>query len=310
MFSYLAYGLHLVSELELPELLPYAEETPAADVTILRKNLSPLPLEVENPGLWISFLEEGIRLDWVEVGAFFVREGREIIVSPHAGVSEEIVRLPLLGVVLGILLHQRGQLTLHASAVSVRGTAVAFVGEKGAGKSTMAAAMQRRGHALLTDDVLAVDPETHRVEPAYPQLKLRGDAAEALQTDESGLVRLAPDLEKYALRQVSFERASRPLRAVFVLGEGRSIQCRPLDEMDAFLTLMEQGYASRFLGTDGTPPTDFQHYAALAAAIPVVQLQRPRDLHQLSTVCEVVERHLETHPNVRLQRSVQESETR
>ncbi|NBC85561.1 MAG: hypothetical protein GVY25_05150, partial [Bacteroidetes bacterium] len=48
-------------------------------------------------------------------------------------VAEGTLRAPLLGVVLGTLLHQRGLHTLHASAVVVDGGAVAFVGEKGAG---------------------------------------------------------------------------------------------------------------------------------------------------------------------------------
>ena len=294
MNLYSAYGLHIASDIALPELSVTSDAAIPVDVHIRRGRLPSMLADAPECGLGVAVTDASIHLEWTEVGTFSVREGREIIVSPREGVSEEIVRLPLLGVVLGALLHQRGKITLHASAVSVGGVAAAFVGQKGAGKSTMAAAMQRRGHALLTDDVLAIDPETYRVESAFPQLKLRGDAADALQADPGTLARLAPDLDKYALRHVTFDASSHPLGAVFVLEEGESLQCTPLDGMNAFLTLMGQGYASRFLGTEGTRSSDLRHHTALAAAVPVVQLQRPRDLSRLPAVCAAVEAFVET----------------
>lgn len=302
MRIYTAYGLYIASDIALPEL-PVASNPPVpADVVIRPGRLPSILANATECGLGVAVTDDSIQLEWTEVGAFLVREGREIVVSSKAEVPDEVVRLPLLGVVLGVLLHQRGKITLHASAVSVGGVAAAFVGQKGAGKSTMTAAMQRRGHALLTDDVLSIDPETHWVDPAFPQIKLRTDAASVLQADPHALDRLAPDLDKYALRHVDFDASVQPLGAVFVLEEGASVQCTPLDERSAFLALMEHGYASRFLGTEGTRPSDLQNHTALVSAIPVVKLQRPRDLGQLSAVCACVESFLtrSTDPDPRV----------
>src|SRR3989454_2089338 len=54
---------------------------------------------------------------------FRSREGREIVVEPAPGVDAGTLRLFLLGPVRAVLLHQRGFLVLHASAVVLDGGA-------------------------------------------------------------------------------------------------------------------------------------------------------------------------------------------
>jgi ABC-type glutathione transport system ATPase component len=75
------------------------------------------------------------------VGAFLVRGGREIMIDAVPGVDARTLRLSLLGPALALVLHQRGRFVLHASTVAVAGSAIAFLGEKGWGKSTIAAAL-------------------------------------------------------------------------------------------------------------------------------------------------------------------------
>jgi hypothetical protein len=74
----------------------------------------------------------------------------------------------LVGRVLPWAALLRGHEVLHASAVAINGRAVAFVGETGAGKTSLAVQLLLRGAGFVTDDVLAVDADTKGGVVAYP----------------------------------------------------------------------------------------------------------------------------------------------
>src|SRR4029077_52896 len=80
--------------------------------------------------------------------------GKRIEVRWADSTTLENARSYLLGPVLGFLLRLRGVTCLHASAVAVDDFAVAIAGPPGSGKCTTAAAFARRGHAVLSDDVV------------------------------------------------------------------------------------------------------------------------------------------------------------
>src|SRR5262249_5114775 len=109
------------------------------------------------------------------IGAFIITADDEIAVEVAPGASANLVALPLLGPVMGVLLHLRGRFVLHGSAVEFGSAGYGFVGDKGAGKSTLAAALVGSGAALLSDDLLAFD-DKGSILPAFPQLKLSSEA--------------------------------------------------------------------------------------------------------------------------------------
>jgi hypothetical protein len=92
-----------------------------------------------------------------KVARYYAGHGAEVRVEVAAGAAPEDVRLYLLGSLFGALCHQNGYLPLHASAVATGGAVTAFLGDSGAGKSTMAAFLARRGHRIVSDDVCLVD---------------------------------------------------------------------------------------------------------------------------------------------------------
>ena len=142
MHRYWAYGLLLQSELKIPELVEAvgADRSRQSGLVMIRfGTVPPLPCEERGERLGTHARPEAVSVYLEAVGRALIRGGQEIIVEPADGGSRRLLGNYITGVCFGVLLHQRGLLVLHASAVEVEGHVVAFIGDKGWGKSTMAA---------------------------------------------------------------------------------------------------------------------------------------------------------------------------
>lgn len=291
MFSYTAYGLNIRSALALPELVN-AEGT--ADLIVRFGRVERARSETSASGCVRATAEE-VHLFWEEAGAFLVRGGREIVMDPAPGVDERILRLVVLGPGLGALLYQRGWLTLHASSVDVEGEAIAFVGEKGEGKSTMAAAMCAKGHRLLADDITAVRTTGTGgpcVYPGFPQLKLWPDAVLSLGEDPDTLPQLVPIMQKRG-RCVIKAFAAEPLtlRRIYVLGGGTVPEIRALKPQEALVELIRHTYGRDLFRAVETR-SHFLRCTSVINKVSVSGLRRPYTLSRLSDLVRLVEEDL------------------
>lgn len=124
----------------------------------------------------------GHQLRFNRCGDFMISpDSREIVVRPHEPGESRLLPILLCGTVAAFLLALRGETVLHASAVSIEGRALAFVGHSGGGKSTLAALMCHAGAELVSDDVLAVRPGgPPRCVGTSTELRLRLPAATTL----------------------------------------------------------------------------------------------------------------------------------
>jgi hypothetical protein len=306
MFSYITYGLRVNSELPLPELLP-SEGT--ADAIISLGSLNPPSLEATSTNCYCHISAEAAYLFWEEAGTFLVRGGREIIVDPIPGVEERVLRLYILGAALGLLLHQRGLLVLHASTVALDGSAIAFVGERGWGKSTTAGALHVRGHRIIADDITAVDLDntsSPMVLPGFGQLKLWPEAATALGSSPETLPQLHPQFEKRAYPITKkFSSTPLPLKSIYILDAGPVLEIEHLPAQEALPALMPHWYCARFgaqmLQATGIS-SHFLKCTHLVNHVSVYRLHRQRSLSMLDAIAQLVESHLIHQSNTATQR--------
>ena len=291
---YRAYGMMISSELELPELEP--AEPGVADLSIrVRAVKRPKP---GRPGATIfEFDSHSQYLAWESVGAFLITDARQIDVEPAPGVDDRLIAFPLLGPVLALLLHQRGVLVLHASAIAAHGKGVIFLGNKGAGKSTMASAMLAAGHELLTDDLVAISfaaGERPTIAPGFPQLKLAEDAAAVVSVKQADVrTRVHPAIDKLQHRLASGFAVEKvePAR-LYVLRRGPEPAVTPLSRQQALSAILQFSYVVRFgrAALSGAAAGDhLKQCASLAERIGVFHLDVPDDLGDIGRSVNLVE---------------------
>jgi hypothetical protein len=292
---FFAYGLTIESEVRISGM-PLSETPPEA---IIRLCAAGEKIVKPNAGNRFKITPDGFCIHWCGAGTFLIRKGCEILIEPQAGVEEAIIRLILLGPALAMLLHQRGVLVLHASVVSINDCAVGFMGEKGWGKSTTAAAFNAKGHALVADDILAVIPGvdgTPMVQPGPPHFKLWPEAAAASFGDNPDvLARVHSRIEKRERSANTGHIAEPlPLRHLYVLDNGDQLESIPMPPAVALLALVRHSYLSGIMNALGGLQKNFQQCAQLAAGISVSSLKRPKDLGALGSIVELVEHDIGT----------------
>lgn len=190
--SYIVAGLIIRSEIALPELVATDSTTTAPDVRIRIAEVPERLSGNQPPGVEAEISAKEVLLRVPHVGRYLIRNGCEILVQTEPGVEARNLRLFLLGSALGALYFQRGYFPLHASVVVIDGKAVAFAGDSGSGKSTMAAWMHTQGYPLLCDDVCVVRfgaADAPLAYPGYPRLKLWRDALAQFEIDCAELQR-------------------------------------------------------------------------------------------------------------------------
>jgi len=224
------------------------------------------------------------------------RSGTEVWATWLEPMTLEDAATYLLGPIFGLVLHLRGFVTLHASAVSIGGSAVAFVGPQGAGKSTTAAALASRGYPVLSDDITALHVRDHSllIQSAFPQLKLWPNSVESLYGTSDSLPPLTPNWDKRKLDLASngyrFQQEPLPLRALYFLATRSDAPAAPfirsLSPQEGLLLLLGNGYVS-LPATKQMQAREFDVMGRIAARVPLRQITPHAEPAHLSKLCEV-----------------------
>ena len=292
MTSYSAYGLTIQSAFELPELTRVESTDRTPDVVFRRGAVDPVPESVDGTGgRRITAGPDHCRLSYDSYGSFLVERGERVTFDPASPdvVETKIIRRLLENEMLGVLLHQRGRLVLHASAVSVDGRAVIFLGPRGVGKSTTAAAFHEHGYPILEDDIVSVrfDDETPIVDPGVPEMRLKPDAVDGLAIE--GTTSHADDGGS-GKRYQQFPEVpdAVPLAGCYVLDTADAIGFREIPQRGALFNLVNHTYTQGLLSDTDQAGAHFQQCSAIADRVPFKLLERPEDHDELPALIDTV----------------------
>lgn len=286
MYTYRVYDFIIASDFEFPELVP-AEGEPEA--WFRRRPMTRNEVVAFHDGG--AHIGSGIE----DVIHFKVDSGHTITVHLMDGADMGEARAMMLGGILATLLRQRGMLVLHACSVARDGEAVAFVGDSGWGKSTLAEYFCQNGYRLINDDVVALDLSKKQVlvVPGYPQIKLRQEAGAALREDFETLEPISETGGKRgSVWREQFQAEPVPLRRLYFLERyaADETSVSSISRQDAIRELITHTRVGHLMTAPSYKAAHLNQCATLLQRIPTAWLHRKKSLEALREIKDLVER--------------------
>lgn len=216
----------------------------------------------------------------------------EVECIPVPGVASSVSATLFANAIRPMIANHTGGIFLHGSAVAIGDKAIAFVGPSRRGKTTLAGAFAKSGHAFLTEDVIQIESTGGQflLVPQAPQLRLHSDsAAFLLDCDEDMLAGSDGKSVVEASAVLAFRKETLPLQAIFLLGPGKSAapEVTPVSRLEGISQLLQQSFVLDVEDRAGLA-AHFQRLSDLARAVPCYDLDYQRAYSQLPEVIALV----------------------
>lgn len=298
MFYYNAFGLHIASEMEFPEMLPGAK----TDVVAVNIRLGAVPEFPEEGNtikgyLWIT--PDEFLILFQDVATYYAKNGNLIIADINPEADKKLVRLYLLCNAMAAIIHQRKLIPLHGSGIiSKRGVAL-VVGQSGAGKSTTIKALTQRGHPIFADDVCVLKNKQQAIFaiPSYPMMKLWENSFELLKLGVAPKSKqFSADYNKYAVFfHDNFVTEWLPVCKIFnliVSEDCTEVSITKQTGVEAFYTIGENTYRNYYIDPMNLNALHFDMISKLIQQCEVYKIVRPATVDSIATVVETIENKL------------------
>lgn len=290
MYIYSLQGLHIGSEIKLSELKTIHPTN--VDATIQLAEFDPFEDDSLIEGIHFRVTKEAVFLFWRGVGSFKIKNGEEILVNPEPSVEMDAIIPFVFSPALAVLLHQRGRIVLHASAVEIGGEAVAFLGDSGFGKSTTAMVLQSRGYSMVADDVLSIDLSNFNYPVVYagmPVIKLCKDVTEFLSYDLDSVTEFHRNPYKnfyYTSKWIN--ESYLKLKSIYILHKGNKLTLTNLNRLDALMSLVINSFLIRIFNNQ-EKTLNLKQCSKLLMEVPLKQLTLDRSLKKFEILADLIE---------------------
>lgn len=241
----------------------------------------------ENPfSARLHELEVGFGL-WIDgLGAYVVDPGSGTV-RVCGDVAPRVAEPRLWGIPSALCFIHQGDVSLHAAAVEVDGRAILLTGPGRFGKTTLAAAFDRAGHRILSEDLCRCRPgDVPVVFPAPAMLRMRPATLEALGAPRhSRVISRSDERVHFALDGAARGGgAPVPIAAIVTLhlSEG-SVELEPRSRPAAIHDLWSMSFR---LPTDDGRERCFQGISHLADRLPTWRLSRRLSFESLPGIVD------------------------
>lgn len=210
---------------------------------------------------------------------------------PAPDVAEDHFLSLFRNAVLPLIGDHNGGLFLHGSAVAVDGRAIAFIGQSGDGKTTLAGAFAKAGHPVLTEDVIELVPDRdgYLLQPKASGLRLFADSAAHLlgEAAAAGLGHGKIDVAEAV--SLPFRSEPAPLAAIFLLGSDHdaALAISPLPAPAAVQRLLPHSFVLDVEDRERLR-AHFGRIVGLASRTPCYALDYPRNYTALPLIIAAI----------------------
>lgn len=306
MYHYLAYGIPVISEIELPALLPLENAPEAQDPVYVK--LGTVPVNLLAPGTaadrnaycnaseMIYTISEKIR--------FYIANGHTIIIEPITGDYTDNL-IYFYSNCLAAMLYQRNLVPFHVSGVfTAPDKVVLFAAPSGTGKSTLAVKLQETGYRVFTDDtaVLFIEKDKCYAQASYPMIRLWENSINKqtfLKEVDKQKIYDDGDRDKFGF---SFhgQFATRPAEVeqiIFLEKEGTDIQVKPIKSVDAFKALADNVYRCHWIPALQKNRLQFELISSILQLTPNALVTRPLEIPTFNQFPAIIKNILQKNAN-------------
>jgi hypothetical protein len=304
--TYCVHGLSIETPISLDGLL---QPAPAGSQACV---LDPVPIALRRGSLPETWDHHSISKDGYLVGdgtvfmalvngiRCLVEGGHSITIDPGPDDLEAAAYLYAMSAGVGSALRQRGYFPLHCAAIEAPAGCVAFPGNAGDGKSTLAASFSTRGFKLFTDDRLTIHERTDApflAAPSLPVLHLFEEGAEVGGLDGT---ELAVDSYRFG-KHIHFAPARytcgpRELKALYFTDWHDDPALDPaittLNRMDAMMRTRRDVSLAHLVELMSHEHSFFGWASRLCSQVPAFSFRRPKDKSRHDECMDLIISHV------------------
>ena len=297
--SYRAYGLSILSDIELPGVERTSAPPTRHDLRIML--CEPVRIGATD-GQWIYRSPGRDHLELTIGGTLriTVRNGDLLQIRPDSRANPDDVAGQVVSTGIAVACYQRGLLPIHASAALTPDGAVFLTGPSGIGKSTTLAALMQHGLRPLCDDIVPVESTSEglRLSGGGASLRLWQDAVADLGLNPDTAKPQRPEKAKYIFPLATPDDQPVRLRRGFVIQPeaGAKVCVQPLSQAQAFEVYAQRSFRRRTAEEMGRQDQVFRLASALAAQVPLTRIIRPTTGFGAHAMAALILEHLKDQP--------------
>jgi hypothetical protein len=281
MYEYWGFGLHIASEIEFPELLPFTFKHTDVSITLGETPAIAAITEFSIGRISYQMNDQELIFSVQDVATYYVADGNRIVIQPYPDVEDRVVRLFVLGAAAAGVLQQRKQVPLHTAAVVVNDRLTLIAGQSGAGKSTTLTGLKQRGYRIFSDDITVLKelPDDSHISgiASYPMIKLWENSLQTLQLEDRSFP-VVPGYEKYGFFfHGAFDTRHYAIDRIILLEtqETDIIRHKQLQGSEAFASVVPHVYKASFFRQPVMRALCFDVISKMLKCSEVHQVSRP-----------------------------------